>query len=304
MALDVREPLRRVSAKGHQGLLERYDPDLHIRLLDGEGTGRSYHFIPNEIRQIWKSIEQDFGTDGFDIFQRVTLLRLIGQFDKRRRRQRYTEAVLERFEVAFKRIIKCISDAEYPYYRSVNDILLKDLGLCRQILFPTGGARVVESDTGFHRAMVYRSGIGQAKRFVQLLLTAGGHKHWYQTHVHSSELDEFSEEGWVTSLRAIADMLALNPQVRGVWGGSWYFDPLVTSISPRLAYLRRIPEQNGAYFFYSNIDVNSGALSTSETRRRAYANGNYVPKTYVMCWPRRSLLKWLRGPVTAGESDS
>ena len=87
-------------------------------------------------------------------------------------------------------------------------------------------------------------------------------------------------------------MLALNPEIRGMWGGSWFYDPALERISPRLEYLRSVPQDNGAYVFYSNIDINGGALSKSDTRKQAYEDGKYLPKSYSVIWPRRHLLDW------------
>lgn len=85
-------------------------------------------------------------------------------------------------------------------------------------------------------------------------------------------------------------MLAIYPSVRGMWGGSWFYDPALEEVSPRLSYLRKVPAENGAYVFYSNIDIDGGALATSESRKKAYESGNYLPKSYSLMWPRRAML--------------
>lgn len=89
-------------------------------------------------------------------------------------------------------------------------------------------------------------------------------------------------------------MLSINPTVRGLHTGTWFLDPALKSISPNLAYLQEIPAANGASFFYSNVDIDGGALSKSSTRKRLYAEGKYIPKSYCMVWPRKAMIEWAK----------
>jgi len=63
-------------------------------------------------------------------------------------------------------------------------------------------------------------------------------------------------------------------------------------VSPRLAYIREQPEQNGASFFRIAPNPDSGALAKSATRRRLYEEGKYVPTEYCMVWPRKAMIRW------------
>ena len=71
---------------------------------------------------------------------------------------------------------------------------------------------------------------------------------------------------------------------------------LPISISPHLSYLREVPSENGAtlLFVCHHSDGSSGALSRSSVRRRLFAEGKYVPATYMRIWPRQSLIAWRR----------
>jgi hypothetical protein len=280
-------------AEDHRYLLERFDPNTCIAAFDKLPEEAGYHDIPDAVTTLWKEVTAQFGAEGFDAFQRLTLLYLIGAFPERNANRRYTDAIKSCFDKSFSRIIGHITDASFEKYRTPNDILYKDLGLCRQKIFPAG-ARVVEPDSGFARSLMFRADLSQAMRMVKLLLKAGGNRHWYQVHTHLSELEEFNPGGWETCCLRLAGMLDVNPNIRGMWGGSWFYDPALETISPQLAYLRKLPLQNGAMLFYSNVDINGGALSKSETRRKAYNAGKYLPKTYVVVWPRQAMLAWAR----------
>jgi hypothetical protein len=277
----------------HPRLLERFDPKTCIAAFDTLSDEAGYHNIPDAVTTMWQKISVQFGAEGFDAFQRLTLLHLIGAFSERSAKRRYTDAIRSRFDNSFRRIMGHITDPTFNKYRTPNDILYKDLGLCRQNIFPAG-ARVVAPDSGFARSLMFRADLGQAARMAKLLLKTGGNRHWYQVHTHLSELEEFNPEGWKTCCLRLAGMLELNPNIRGMWGGSWFYDPALETVSPRLTYLRKIPQRNGAMLFYSNVEIDGGALSKSETRRKAYAAGTYLPKAYVVIWPRQAMLAWAR----------
>ena len=285
------EPLIERIKKDHQALFLRFDPNACIAFFDQVPNQNSYHFVPAGVAGIWAAINHEFGEAGFEAYQKATLLYLIGNFGARSKGKRYTASIQACFDNSFRRIVNSIADLEFAHYRTHNDILLKDLGLCRQKLFPAGAA-VIELDSGFHRSLMFRGGISQAYRMVTLLMATGGNTPWYLFHTHLSELEEFNSDGRDRCYLRLAEMLTLNPDVRGVWGGSWYYDPAIEKVSPRLAYLRKVPQAGGARVFYSGVDIDGGALSKSESRRKAYKNGEYLPKAYAIIWPRQEILAW------------
>ncbi|MFT4582902.1 MAG: hypothetical protein ACI915_003593 [Gammaproteobacteria bacterium] len=275
----------------HRELLERYNPDSCIESLDRVAESDSYHKIPDDVIATWLAVRSDFGRIGFEAFQKITLASLIDNFEIRSREHKYTDSVRQCYTKSYDRIIKSISDPDFSNYCEDNDALKKDLGLCRQKLFPAG-AQVVEAGSSFHRAMMFRDGIKQALAMLSLLCRSGDNKNWYQIHTHLGELDDFNPDGWNKCYIRLADMMELDTNVRGIWGGSWFYDPILDTISPRLSYLREVPQNNGAFVLYSNIDLNGGALSKSESRKTAHDNGEYVPKSYAMIWLRKDILKW------------
>jgi hypothetical protein len=153
----------------------KFDPDLCIDILDRVPSDASYNYVPEEIQSLWAAIVDEFQEPGFDAFQRITFLRLIEQFETRSRDKGYTPSIRACFDVSFKRILDSIADPEFSLYRTENDILRKDLSLCRQHMFPAG-MRIVEPNSGFHRSLVYRGGPIQAFRLVELLFRTGGHQ--------------------------------------------------------------------------------------------------------------------------------
>ena len=117
---------------------------------------------------------------------------------------------------------------------------------------------------------------------------------WYNGHIDSRDPDGVSPAGWTECFKRIAPALEANPDVRGVVQVSWFYDPIVTEVSPRLAYLRSIQTENGAFLIRLGPTEQDriNATATSETRRRLVEEGRFKPTGYLIAWPRRPLIKW------------
>lgn len=291
-------------------LLGRYDPDVAIAYFNTVPIDAPYHAVPNQLRTLWSDITGEFGEDGFEAFQKITMLRLIDRFETRSRGRRYTENIRQQFGSSFRRIVTSIDSSSFTKYRSHNDILLKDLAICRQKVFPAGGARIVEPAAGFSRSLMFKGGVRQGARMVRLLLSVGGNKPFYSHHMHLSELEQFNQKGFEACNLNLADMLKLNPDVRGIHCGSWLYDPALSFAGPRLAYMCEIQQHNGAYLFYAGVDRGGGALAKSKSRRELYDQGKYIPKSYHIVWPRDRVIAWAEqhpsnsGAVAAGPAGT
>ena len=128
-------------------------------------------------------------------------------------------------------------------------------------------------------------------------LQARGTGRWFRHHVDSRHVSEFNEQGLEAFYLRVADLLRRREYIRGLTGTSWYYDPHVVTISPRLAYLHRLPER-GAFLLPhgTNPSAVRNATKTSETRRRLYQEGKYTPVSFSMLWPREALLNWAARP--------
>jgi hypothetical protein len=86
------------------------------------------------------------------------------------------------------------------------------------------------------------------------------------------------------------------PQLLGMFGASWFYDPVLDDISPRLAYLRKIPQDGGAHVLYVSTggDHIDNATSTSPSRRKLYEEGKYMPKSYMLAWGKREQIDWAK----------
>jgi len=196
------------------------------------------------------------------------------------------------YGVEVDRIETLCEKVDDEYFDLGNDLFLKDLAICSRRLLPAG-AQLVEI-SGLPRTASLKNGLSNFIdfwRFVTFVLK--GTAPLYEIHTNLSNLSDFNPEGWDRCYVRIGHLLKLNPSIKGMIGGSWFYDPEIEKISPKLAYLRQRPFEHNAKFFFANTEgIHSGALAKSDTRRRLYEEGHYIPRAYFMVWARRDLIEF------------
>jgi len=173
------------------------------------------------------------------------------------------------------------------------DLFHKELGLALLRLYGAA-AQLIDFRAGVGRAILVKNGLHDVPRRLAIFAKIGGFKPFFEIHTHLSYLDEFNEEGWNECYRCCADLYELHPAVLGMHGGSWFYDPSLDAISPRLGYLREVPQKGGAYLLFDSVSDQStqDAISTSPTRKKLYQERKYQPKSYALIWPRRQQIAW------------
>jgi len=158
---------------------------------------------------------------------------------------------------------------------------------------------------GVPRRMFYSGGFGQAVKYLRMVLSARGVKPFYRLHLSKDVggpafLLQYSRSTQQQMYRNIAESLMLNPQIKGVFVGSWWYDPQLEQVSPYLAYLKEFPTENGAYLFRYGITKGATkfALANSPDRQELYNQGRYQPAAYNLVWPRSSLIAWAKRTAT------
>jgi hypothetical protein len=203
-------------------------------------------------------------------------------------------ALVDEYLAPIGRIRDLVEVAPDEFFSLEHDPFVKDLALCLGQLFPAG-ARLVDLRSGLPRRLLLWQR-GGALRALRFFLSAGGFAPWLQTHVDPRDLSQFSEAGLVRTYLRVAAMLEANPNVLGVFGGSWFYDPCLETLSPHLAYLQRLPRGYGAGLFRAPTTPGTirSALLKSKRRKEAYEQGSYRPQSYFLAWPRRGVLAWAR----------
>ncbi len=177
-----------------------------------------------------------------------------------------------------------------------NDLFQKEFGLASERLF-AAGSQLLDKNCGIPRSIVFKDGIVKSPKKLWFFSGLLGFKPLIQIHTHTFNLDKFNEEGWNECYFGCVELYQVFPQLLGVFGSSWFYDPVVADISPRLKYLQRIPESGGAKFFYYSSGGSAVGLatSTSESRKKMFDEGKYSPKSYMMVWGRQSQVEWVDG---------
>ena len=117
---------------------------------------------------------------------------------------------------------------------------------------------------------------------------------WAELHLDVRDLMDFNTEGLLRCHLRLAALMRARPDLAGVFGASWLYDPQLASITPKLAFLRRLAEDGGARLLRLRADPIQTALATarSPTRRKLVESGAYKPICYGMYWRRDALIGW------------
>ena len=108
-------------------------------------------------------------------------------------------------------------------------------------------------------------------------------------------MEAFDAAGWTAFFQRVVEVLELNPDIRGVAGASWFYDPQVPRISPELAYVQ-MPARYGAFraaMGTAEHHVHNATLR-SKVRKTLYDEGRYRPACYLLAWPRAGMIRWAR----------
>jgi hypothetical protein len=202
------------------------------------------------------------------------------------------KALAQRWVRQVARIRKLVQEEPPEFFSVENDLFIKYVGVCVGQLYP-GGARLLDLRAGISRRLLLEQGI-EFPFAATFFARAGGFAPFFETHMDPRDLSEFNEPGLIRMYVRAGFLLEANPHVRGVFGGSWFYDPALERLSPHLAYIQRLPRAHGAALFRTRptAAIVEGALAKSRARRAAYEQNEYYPRAYLLVWLREDLLRW------------
>ncbi|MGA0545201.1 hypothetical protein ACO2Q1_07990 [Brevundimonas sp. VNH65] len=151
---------------------------------------------------------------------------------------------------------------------------------------PMGPRQVLQNGLGGH-------GWSQAVAYMK---AEGWKRPWLEVHTESRHTVDFTEEGWDQAWATAGAICERRPELAGMIGSSWFYDPPLETISPRLAYLRKNPLAGGAFIIHQGPgEVHSQRCgATSPTRRAMIESGEYTPRSWLVAWPRATLIPWAK----------
>ncbi|MCP4348219.1 MAG: hypothetical protein GY795_22180 [Desulfobacterales bacterium] len=276
---------------------EEYPTESYIDLINQYPKIASYHYVCPEVARICDYIRKKYGEPLLENFHKLLLLQLILKNSDKIQTAGLPEEIISLYKINFNRIAEEIEKNNYNgSYLYSNDKFCKDIAVCSMRLIPVGARKIHIS--GLSRRFLLKGGIPQfLKGLAYILFELKGIKPMFQMHTDSKDPDllkNFNEDGWEKSYLRIAELLKADSKIKGVFGASWFYDPELEHVSPRLAYIRKMVINNGGEIFCVGSDDQAvkNATQKSMTRRKLYEEGKYLPTNYLLIWPRDRLINW------------
>ena len=113
-------------------------------------------------------------------------------------------------------------------------------------------------------------------------------------HTAFREQHKFTAKYMAQGYQNIAELLELRKELTGVYRASWFLDPALKKISPRLAFLWEVPCSHGAKLYYLGLNDTNKAFFRAQKRKEAYERGEYNPRSYAYIWRRDDLMAWAK----------
>lgn len=224
---------------------------------------------------------------------RLLVTRLALQLGATLRERDLTPEILALVPAAAARLLTHLRGAVDASYVFPGDFFVKDLRFAAGLTVP-GGAEVLDlrSHPG-QRVSMQLLRRQPSLATLRGLLSGSRLDPWFRIHTEVRYLRHFHEAGWDAFYQRVAGLLRRHPEVRGVLGTAWFFDPQLDGVSPRLGYLRN-PLARGAFLVAGRttaFDIAS-ATAHSEARQQLHRQGRYMPAPHTLVWPRHALLRW------------
>lgn len=251
-----------------------------------------YKYFPPLCHNIWNTVVLEAGPQGARVYLALSILLGIRKTLEDARLAALPARVRQGQIKHLEWLANLLTGSE-SWLDLNDDTFQKEFGLATLRLYACG-AQLVDYRCGVPRSITLQNGVTGALSNAAYFARIGGFKPFFQIHTHVHRLDQFTEQGWNECYRCCAELYDVHTDVLGMYGGSWFYDPHLREISPRLRYLQDVPMAAGARLFRSGPSeaCNHDALSTSPTRKELFNKGLYTPCAYVLVWDRTAQRQW------------
>jgi hypothetical protein len=280
-------------------ILHDYPIAAYLQMVRSYPRLKSYQYISPDVKNFCQAVLGRGGEAVLELYHKCLLLSLIVRaLETNLDNMKIPDEIRGFYQIDFERITSDIERKvhEPGFYRYPDDKFMKDLGVCSLCLIPAGVQKLDLSTLPL--IFLFRNGPVQlVARLRFVLLELGGMSPLFNQHTDSHDphlMSHFHPDGWRRTYVRFADIAALNPEIRGVYGQTWFIDPQLDKISPKLAYVLHINQSNGATLFRLGPSPQGIADATfkSPRRKELYDKGEYIPQDYMQVWPRKKLIQW------------
>ncbi|MBB5659845.1 hypothetical protein [Brevundimonas halotolerans] len=233
-----------------------------------------------------------FGTRLSDDHRRAMIAHYALDLPARIAAERLPQASLELYPEWIGRMADFLTEAANPYER---DFWAKDVRLSLALSVPGARTQMIDLSSPMGPGQVLRHAReGWGWSVIPAYAAAQAWKPWLEVHTESRELSDFNEAGWDRAWATAAEILKTRPEMAGMLGSSWFYDPPLEQISPRLAYLRLNPLKHGAFMVHQGPGEihTERAATSSPTRKALIEEGQYSARSWIVAWPRAALIRW------------
>lgn len=293
------------------GLLRQHPVAEYVREVKASRGWQRYYYLNPKLQKLLEEILAGHGLPIMAAYHKFGLLTLILDSLVKLKKKNLPEVVKSLYKEWFERVVKDLAIQPDSYYDGASLPFLQDLAVCSLRAIPVGGAWFVEisrakewvregdsrgnkKEVALKPSRIVLAKLNLRRFILPVLYKLGLFDLYYQVHTYARYLPRFNSEEMDKAYVTIAELLRKDRRIKGLFRRSWFLDPQLEKISPELAYLRKVPEQNGARIFpcityQSTID---NALAFSPKRRQWHAEGKYTPACFAYIWPQKKLLEW------------
>ena len=257
------------------------------------GLGKLMHFYrARNLRRAYEQITSQYGPHALSIYLKLALCCFISDSLGRLKHEKLPDEILHLYHEWFEWVLEDFSKQPDDYYDHRCNSFVLDVMVCTLRSIPVGGAWIAEiRSVGL--SPFFGGGVKQFFSYLYFIIfKAPGFSQYITTHTAARHLRHFNERQMNLTYLRMAELMKRNPRIKGFYRRSWFLDPKLEEISPKLGYLIKVPLQNGAKLFPAGStkkDIGY-ALAVSRTRRRLHEEGKYLPTGYALIWPRKEFL--------------
>ena len=287
-------------------VLQQYPIQPYLDSIRNYPKSENYFGISAVVRRFSEKIERKYDTHTQALYQKLLILMLIDGSLGKVRDGEFPSSVAELCLDYYERAVSDFSIKKDGHYTHRNEAFIDDICCCCLKTIPIGGAWMLETTTVRKKLLV----MGGVRQFLAclgfFLCKLRGFAPFYRIHTLKRHSGGFDPDERIKCYLRIAELMKRNPDVKGMYLFGWFYDPKLAELSPDLAYLREIPETNGArrFRFGPTEQAIRFATAWSVERRKLYEEGKYTPTEYALIWPRREVLRWEMERAKDEEADS
>jgi hypothetical protein len=274
-------------------LLRNSPIEIYVEEIKSYQEFAHYRYMSPKLEELFQLISNKCGERALNLYHKLAICSFLRYSMDEIKTRKLPDSAMKLYKDWFERIFDDLSTLPDEFYDHTKDLYCKDLSICSLRTIPVG---FMIDKTGFPRRMLISKNLGIfTSNMLYFLAKMGGFKPYYGIHVDMRYVKEyFSLEGWCRIYRNVAECLKLNPEIRGMVGESWFYDPQLDTVSPHLAHLRTIPEEYGGRVFRVGVTERATRLAKANSLRRTHLfnKGEYIPLSYGIIWPRKGMIRW------------